>query len=64
FFPSLFYNYPITFRFVAHIQRMRIAAKVVKGFKSLAFILKKCTAIYSITFSLRIQQSFSLGLAR
>ena len=38
------------------LQRMRIAAKVVKGFKSLAFILKKCAAICSITFSLRIQQ--------
>ena len=46
------------------LQRMRIAAKVVKGFKSLAFILKKCTAICSITFSLRIRQSFLLGLAR
>ena len=46
------------------LQRMRIAAKVVKGFKSLAFILKKCTAICSITFSLRIRLSFLIGLAR
>ena len=45
------------------LQRMRIAAKVVKGFKFLAFIFKKCTAICSITFSLRIQQSFFLKLA-
>ena len=45
------------------LQRMRIAAEVVKGFKSIAFIFKKCTAICSITFSLRIQPSFFLKLA-
>ena len=45
------------------LQRMRIAAKVVKGFKSLAFIFKKYTAICSITFSLRSRSFFFFLLA-